>query len=150
MSHEPPHPPYTPPPPPYGPTPYGPTPYSYPWQPVAPEPPRPVHHPHREPLGRRDDLRMLRDACRRQRGTATLTTLGCFTLFLLLSAYAPGALSRTVAGGVPAGLLLALLQVPVTWLATARYERTARRRVDPLADRVRRRAELDARRGVPR
>jgi hypothetical protein len=34
----------------------------------------------------------------------------------------------------------------VTWLAIALYEQTARRRVDPLADRIRKQAELDARR----
>ncbi|MFF4118748.1 DUF485 domain-containing protein [Streptomyces sp. NPDC001714] len=123
---------------------------TYPWQPRPPEPPLPRHVPHREPVGHHSDLRVLRGAYRLQRRTATLTALGYFTLFLVLSAFAPGVMTSTVADGVPAGLLLALLQLPVTWLAIALYEHTARRHVDPLADRIRRTAELDARRGAVR
>ncbi|AOR37305.1 hypothetical protein BFF78_24770 [Streptomyces fodineus] len=123
---------------------------TYPWQPAPPPPPRPAGPPLREPIGHHSDLRVLRSAYRWQRRTATLTALGYFTLFLVLSASAPGVMTRTVAGTVPAGLLLALIQVPVTWLAIALYEYTARRHVDPLADRIRREAELDARRGALR
>ncbi|KUM94374.1 hypothetical protein AQI88_21965 [Streptomyces cellostaticus] len=138
MSYNPPH------PPPY---PARPT---YPWQPPPPQPPRPRHQPARAPIGHHSDLRLLRSAYRWQRRTATLTALGYFTLFLVLSAFAPHVMTRTVADGVPAGLLLALLQLPVTWLAIALYEHTARRHVDPLADRIRKEAELDARRGATR
>ncbi|MFG3022233.1 DUF485 domain-containing protein [Streptomyces sp. NPDC048254] len=123
---------------------------TYPWQPLPPEPPKPRHAPHREPVGHPSDLRVLRGAYRLQRRTATLTALGYFTLFLVLSAFAPRVMTSTVTDGVPAGLLLALLQLPVTWLAIALYEHTARRHVDPLADRIRRTAELDARRGAVR
>ncbi|MGW4567540.1 DUF485 domain-containing protein [Streptomyces sp. NPDC004561] len=123
---------------------------THPWQPAPPEPPRPSPRPPREPLGHHSDLRVLRSAYRWQRRTATLTALGYFTLFLVLSAFAPGFMTSTLADGIPAGLLLALLQVPVTWLAIALYEHTARRHVDPLADRIRRQAELDARRGAVR
>ncbi|MFJ8489299.1 DUF485 domain-containing protein [Streptomyces sp. NPDC094038] len=123
---------------------------TYPWQPLPPEPPSPRHAPRREPVGHHSDLRVLRGAYRLQRRTAALTALGYFTLFLVLSAFAPGMMTSTVADGVPAGLLLALLQLPVTWLAIALYEHTARRHVDPLADRIRRTAELDARRGALR
>ncbi|MEW2300428.1 DUF485 domain-containing protein [Streptomyces sp. NPDC006655] len=124
--------------------------HTYPWRPVPPQPAQPRHVPHREPVGHHSDLRVLRGAYRLQRRAATLTALGYFTLFLLLSAFAPRVMTRTVADGVPAGLLLALLQLPVTWLAIVLYERTARRHVDPLADRIRRAAELDARRGAVR
>ncbi|MER5909281.1 DUF485 domain-containing protein [Streptomyces sp. NPDC001982] len=123
---------------------------TYPWQVAPPEPPRPRQPPRRVPLGHHSDLRILRGAYRRQRRTATFTALGYFTLFLVLSAFAPGLMTSRVTDGVPAGLLLALLQLPVTWLAIALYEHTARRRVDPLADRIRKQAELDARRGAPR
>ncbi|MGZ3115932.1 DUF485 domain-containing protein [Streptomyces sp. H62] len=92
----------------------------------------------------------MRSAYRWQRRTATLTALGYFTLFLLLSAYAPGLMSGTLVGGIPTGLMFALVQLPVTWLAIALYEHTARRRVDPLADRIRKEAELDARRRAAR
>ncbi|KMS88525.1 MULTISPECIES: DUF485 domain-containing protein [Streptomyces] len=153
MSYDPPHP-FPSPGPSYSPPPSGPS-YparpTYPWQPPEPpEPARPVRRAPREPLGRHSDLRVLRSAYRWQRRTATLTALGYFTLFLVLSAYAPGVMTRTVADGIPAGLLLALVQLPVTWLAIALYEHTARRHVDPLAERIRRHAELDARRGATR
>ncbi|MDN0200864.1 DUF485 domain-containing protein [Streptomyces sp. S.PNR 29] len=111
---------------------------TYPWQP--PGPPLPPH----PPLGHHSDLRILRSAYRRQRRTATLTALGYFTLFLILSAFAPSVMTTSVTDGLPTGLLLALLQLPVTWLAIALYEHTARRYVDPLADRIRRQAALDA------
>ncbi|MFJ3304858.1 DUF485 domain-containing protein [Streptomyces sp. NPDC086549] len=135
---------------PYPHTPQPPTHLTYPWQPPPPEPPRPRPQPRRVPLGHHSDLRILRSAYRWQRRTATLTALGYFTLFLLLSAFAPAFMTSTVTHGIPAGLLLALLQLPVTWLAIALYEHTARRHVDPIADRIRKQAELDARRGAVR
>lgn len=123
-------------------------PYStYPWQPPpSPPEPAPRHPRHRSPLGHHSDLRILRSAYRWQRRTATLTALGYFTLFLVLSAYAPSFMASSVTDGLPTGLLLALLQLPVTWLAIAVYEHTARRYVDPLADRIRKQSEVDARR----
>ncbi|CAL9471885.1 DUF485 domain-containing protein [Streptomyces sp. enrichment culture] len=138
---------------------YDPSP-SYPHRPPPPPPyaphigptarPTARRAPRRDPLGRHSDLRILRSAYRRQRRTATLTALGYFTLFLLLSAYAPGLMTGTAVAGLPTGLLLALAQLPVTWLAIALYEHTARRLVDPLADRIRKEAELDARREAGR
>ncbi|MEU1872776.1 DUF485 domain-containing protein [Streptomyces sp. NPDC019793] len=110
----------------------------------------PHHAPRRDPLGHHSDLRILRGAYHWQRRTATLTALGYFTLFLVLSAHAPGLMTGTAVAGLPTGLLLALVQLPVTWLAIALYEYTARRRVDPLADRIRKEAALDARRGAGR
>jgi uncharacterized membrane protein (DUF485 family) len=142
---------YDPPPPsyPYRPRDSSPSYDTYPWQPQQPPgPPEPAgRRPQRHAaLGHHSDLRMLRSAYRWQRRVATLTALGYFVLFLILSAFAPSFMTSTVTDGLPTGLLLALLQVPVTWLAIALYEQTARRRVDPLADRIRRQAELDARR----
>ncbi|MFF3331504.1 DUF485 domain-containing protein [Streptomyces sp. NPDC002888] len=126
-----------------------PTHHTYPWQP--PPPPGPARRPPaRPPLGHHGDLRILRSAYRRQRRVATLTALGYFTLFLILSAFAPSFMTGTITDGLPAGLVLALLQLPVTGLAIVLYERTARRRVDPLADRIRRQSALDARREATR
>ncbi|MER6343416.1 DUF485 domain-containing protein [Streptomyces sp. NPDC001595] len=126
---------------------------TYPWQPLPPAPAaeatgrrRPAH----APLGHHSDLRVLRSAYRWQRRVATLTALGYFTLFLLLSALAPSFMTADVTAGLPAGLLLALVQLPVTWLAIALYEHTARRYVDPLADRIRKQSELDAKREAAR
>jgi uncharacterized membrane protein (DUF485 family) len=80
----------------------------------------------------------LRTAYRVLRRVATLTALGYFTLFLVLSGFAPGLMSRPVGGGLNFGLALGLCQLPVTLLAIALYERTARRTVDPLAAALRR------------
>ncbi|MFF3347566.1 DUF485 domain-containing protein [Streptomyces sp. NPDC002779] len=122
---------------------YPPSPHRPP-QPYA-EPPR--HRAPRHPaLGHHSDLRILRNAYRWQRRTATLTALGYFVLFLILSATAPAFMTSTVTDGLPTGLLLALVQLPVTWLAIALYEHTARRHVDPLAERIRKQAAVDARR----
>ncbi|GAA2764596.1 hypothetical protein GCM10010103_36370 [Streptomyces paradoxus] len=143
-SYPPPSYPYRPPDPPASYDPY--TYETYPWAPrEAPEPAerRPQRH---AALGHHSDLRVLRSAYRWQRRVATLTALGYFVLFLILSAFAPSFMTSTVTDGLPTGLLLALVQVPVTWLAVALYEQTARRRVDPIADRIRKHAELDAKR----
>jgi uncharacterized membrane protein (DUF485 family) len=138
---------------PHAPPPHAPSPprLTYPWQPPPPPPPPERRRPPRRPaLGNHRDLRVLRGAYRRQRRVASLTALGYFCLFLALSAFAPPLMSSTVVAGVPTGLLLALVQLPVTWLAIALYEHTARRRVDPLADRIRKQSELDARREAAR
>ncbi|WP_442814051.1 DUF485 domain-containing protein [Streptomyces sp. NBC_00151] len=124
---------------------------TYPWQPRPrpPEPQRP-RMPRHQPLGQHSDIRRLRGAYRRQRRVATLTALGYFTLFLILSAFAPSLMTSTVSGGLSTGLLLGLLQVPVTCLAIALYEHSARRRLDLIADRIRRQSELDAKREAAR
>ncbi|AYC43924.1 MULTISPECIES: DUF485 domain-containing protein [Streptomyces] len=81
-------------------------------------------------------LRVLRRACRWQRRVATLVALGYFAVFLTLTVKAPALMSRPAPGGLPTGLLLAVAQIPVTWLAVLLFEYSARRFVDPLARRV--------------
>ncbi|MHB9753307.1 DUF485 domain-containing protein [Streptomyces sp. BYX5S] len=107
--------------------------------------PRPRTHPQprshrlpRHPEAPSTEVRMLRTAYRWQRRVATLTALGYFTLFLLLSAFAPGLMNRSATGGLSTGLLIGLCQLPVTCVALFLYEYTARRRVDPLVHRIRR------------
>ncbi|WP_077797303.1 DUF485 domain-containing protein [Streptomyces sp. JHA26] len=95
-------------------------------------------------------LRVLRRACRWQRRVAALAALGYFTVFLALTVEAPSLMSRRALGGLPTGLLLALVQVPVTWLAVSLFEYTARRYVDPLARRVGRYGGPDDGDGKPR
>jgi uncharacterized membrane protein (DUF485 family) len=96
-------------------------------------------HPDLPPAGGPShELILLRSAYRWQRRVATLTALGYFTLFLLLSAFAPAVMNRSATGGLSTGLLIGLCQLPVTCVAQAQYEYTARRRVDPLAHRLRR------------
>ncbi|MFJ6571983.1 DUF485 domain-containing protein [Streptomyces sp. NPDC091292] len=121
---------------------------TYPRQPHPPEPTPPPRHPAHacrptHTAARRDELRRLRGAYRWQRRVATLTALGYFTLFLVLSAYAPGSMTRALSGGMTTGLLLGVCQLPVACLAVALYEYTARRRVDPLSERLRLHTEAD-------
>ncbi|WP_172385026.1 DUF485 domain-containing protein [Streptomyces sp. MNP-20] len=132
--------------PPYAPTASPPPPHlTYPWQPPAPAPQPAAPSPRRAPApGHRGDLRQLRGAYRRQRRVATLTALGSFTLFLLLSAFAPALMTAPVTGGLTTGLLAGLLQLPVMCLATVVYEITARRRLDRLAARLRTHLEREA------
>ncbi|MGX4691733.1 DUF485 domain-containing protein [Streptomyces sp. JNUCC 63] len=134
----------------YAPHPSSPPHPTYPWQSPEPRPEPARRLPRRAALGHHSDLRMLRRAYRLQRRVAALTALGYFTLFLVLSAFAPSLMAGEVTGGLPAGLLLALAQLPVTWLATALYEHTARRYVDPIANLIRKQAELDAKREATR
>ncbi|MFJ4485039.1 DUF485 domain-containing protein [Streptomyces longwoodensis] len=157
MSHDPYPPPRRTPPPHAAPSPSSspsqPPHLTYPWQPApAPPPPAPAPRrpPQHAPLGHHSDLRVLRTAYRWQRRVATLTALGYFVVFLVLSACAPSVMTARVADGLPAGLLLALAQLPVTLLAIAVYEFTAHRHVDPLARRIRHQAEVDARREARR
>ncbi|MFI1396119.1 DUF485 domain-containing protein [Streptomyces sp. NPDC020681] len=82
-------------------------------------------------------MRALSHAYKRLRRVATFTALGCFVAFLLLSAYAPDLMTGTLSGGLNTGILLGLLQLPVMLAAVAAYERSARRRVDPLVEAVR-------------
>ncbi|MEV5611093.1 DUF485 domain-containing protein [Streptomyces sp. NPDC052225] len=119
---------------------------SEPYQPFAQQPPRTAHshrlprHPDRGPAqsGPAGELMLLRTAYRWQRRVSTLTAIGYFLTFLVLSAFAPSLMTRAVTGGLSLGLLIGLCQFPVTCFAVYVYEHTARRRVDPLAYRLRR------------
>ncbi|GAA1532364.1 hypothetical protein GCM10009730_47070 [Streptomyces albidochromogenes] len=113
--------------------------YLYPWQSSPPAPPLPPAPAPTHPVvpGHHGDLRRLRSAYRRLRRVATLTALGYFTLFLVLSGFAPGLMGGELPGGLTTGLLLGLCQLPVTLAAIAVYERSARHRVDPLAAHLR-------------
>jgi len=108
---------------------------------ALPSAPAPGHH---------RDLRVLRRAYRRQRRVATFTALGYFTVFLVLSARAPSFMTEPVTGGLSTGMVLGLVQLPVTWLAIVLFEYTASRYVDPLARRMRQRTALLAERETGR
>ncbi|MGW2561357.1 DUF485 domain-containing protein [Streptomyces sp. NPDC001514] len=123
-----------------------------PWHaPPPPVPPSAAHdftddftHAAAPGLAYDGDLPRLRSGYRRLRRVATLTALGYFTLFLVLSGYAPGLMTGELSGGLTAGVFLGLCQLPVTLAAIAVYERIARRRVDPLAAAIRLHAEQAA------
>ncbi|MEV4329905.1 DUF485 domain-containing protein [Streptomyces sp. NPDC049597] len=117
-----------------------------PWDTARPQQPwNAPQQPEQDPgPDDRGDLRALGSAYRRLRRVATLTALGYFVLFLILSGYAPGAMTDRISGGLTTGLVLGLLQLPVALAAIAVYERIARRRVDPLVRAIRARAEAAA------
>ncbi|MFJ9543385.1 DUF485 domain-containing protein [Streptomyces sp. NPDC101225] len=110
----------------------------------GPRPSRPADgrpsFPTRSWAGPHRDLRLLRRASRRLRRVATFAALGYFAVFLTLTVELPDVMTRPAPGGLPVGLVLALVQLPVTWLAVALFEFIAHRYVDPLARRVRRQA----------
>ncbi|MFK0287767.1 DUF485 domain-containing protein [Streptomyces sp. NPDC090499] len=103
------------------------------------EPYDPAAHPR---SGAHRTLRLLRRAYRWQRRVATVTALGYFAAFLVLTVKAPALMTRPGPGGLPTGLVLALVQIPVTWLAVLLHEAAAHRFVDPLARRARRQADV--------
>ncbi|MEV6654992.1 DUF485 domain-containing protein [Streptomyces sp. NPDC051219] len=109
------------------------------WDPAAHswDAPPPQHEDHREPHSPHGDLDALRSGYRKLRRVATLTALGYFTLFLFLSAFAPGLMTGEITRGLNTGLMLGLCQLPVALAAIALYERIARDRIDPLSATIR-------------
>ncbi|MFE2102768.1 DUF485 domain-containing protein [Streptomyces sp. NPDC059468] len=96
-------------------------------------------HAH-ETHGRGADLAALRSAYRLLRRISTLTALGSFVVYVVLSCYAPGLMGAKIAGELSLGMALGVLQLVVTFAAVSWYGRSARRSVDPLARAVRERA----------
>ncbi|MFF7374858.1 DUF485 domain-containing protein [Streptomyces massasporeus] len=86
------------------------------------------------------DLTALRSAYRLLRRISTLTALGSFVVYVVLSCYAPGLMGSKVTGELSLGMALGILQLVVTFAAVFWYGRSAQRSVDPLARAVRERA----------
>jgi uncharacterized membrane protein (DUF485 family) len=74
-------------------------------------------------------------------GPACVLFIGWYFLFVILSVFAPGFMRISVFGSLKLGLCFGLLQFVSTFAIAATYRRWARRRLDPLADRLRRRLE---------
>ena len=68
-----------------------------------------------------------------------------YFLFVIIAVFAPGFMRISVFGDVNVGLCFVLLQFASTFAIAAAYRRWARRRLDPLADRLRQRLEGDPR-----
>ncbi|MER5430446.1 DUF485 domain-containing protein [Streptomyces sp. NPDC002588] len=82
---------------------------------------------------------------RRQRVFAFPLTgffLTWYLLYLVLADYAHEFMATKVAGNITLGLVLGLLQFVSTFLITIAYVWFANRRLDPVADAVRDRAEV--------
>jgi uncharacterized membrane protein (DUF485 family) len=109
-----------------------------PWQHVAPdEPGRAVH----ETVQATPEFAQLR---RRVRGFAfpmTAAFLLWYVAFVLLASYAGDFMATPVLGAINIGLVIGLLQFVSTFVIATVSVRYARRRIDPLADRIRVRVE---------
>jgi uncharacterized membrane protein (DUF485 family) len=69
-----------------------------------------------------------------------------YFLFVIVAVYAPGFMRISVFGDLNVGLCFAVLQFASTFAIAASYRRWARRRLDPLSDRLRNRLEGGQRR----
>ncbi|MFI9803790.1 DUF485 domain-containing protein [Streptomyces sp. NPDC052301] len=86
------------------------------------------------------DLAALRSAYRVLRRVSTLTALGSFVVYVVLSCCARGLMGSKITGDLSLGMALGVLQLVVTFAAVLWYGRSAQRSVDPLARAVRERA----------
>ncbi|MEU1010338.1 DUF485 domain-containing protein [Streptomyces sp. NPDC088810] len=100
-------------------------------------PPPPHAHQPQPPAA---DLAALRSAYRGLRRVSTLTALGSFVVYVVLSCWAPDLMGSAIAGELSLGMGLGILQLLVTFAAVFWYGRSARHSVDPLARAVRERA----------
>jgi uncharacterized membrane protein (DUF485 family) len=75
----------------------------------------------------------------------TILFIGWYFLYVLVAVFAPGFMRTSVAGAVNVGLCFGVLEFVSTFAIAVGYNRWARRRLDPLAGRLRQR--LDAGRG---
>ncbi|GGK03574.1 hypothetical protein GCM10010123_36870 [Pilimelia anulata] len=90
------------------------------------------------------DLDVLRRRYRRFAFPMTAAFLCWYLLYVLLSAYARDLMAVRVVGNVNVALLLGLGQFASTFGIAAWYAAYARRRLDPLADRLRAAADATA------
>lgn len=74
-------------------------------------------------------------------GLACAAFIAWYFLFVVLAVFAPGFMRVSVFGDVNVALCFGLLQFASTFAIAALYRRWARRRLDPLADRLRTRLE---------
>ncbi|MFF7972447.1 DUF485 domain-containing protein [Streptomyces sp. NPDC007905] len=101
---------------------------------ASPRPP----HTHESPA-HGADLADLRSAYRALRRVSTLTALGSFVAYVVLSCCAPDLMGSKIAGELSLGMALGVLQLVVTFAAVVWYGRSAQQSVDPLARAVRER-----------
>ncbi|HEV7646568.1 MAG TPA: DUF485 domain-containing protein [Actinophytocola sp.] len=71
----------------------------------------------------------------------TVAFLLWYLLYVLLSDYAHGFMSTKVFGNINIGLIFGLLQFVSTFLITSLYVRHANRKLDPVAEKIRRDVE---------
>jgi uncharacterized membrane protein (DUF485 family) len=79
-------------------------------------------------------------------GPACALFIVWYFLFVIIAVFAPGFMRISVFGDVNIGLCFGFLQFASTFAIAAAYRHWARRRLDPLADRLRHRLEEGGRR----
>lgn len=72
---------------------------------------------------------------------ACMLFIAWYVLFVIIAVFAPGFMRISVFGDINVGLCFGLLQFVSTFAIAAGYLRWARRRLDPLSDRLRDRLE---------
>jgi uncharacterized membrane protein (DUF485 family) len=77
---------------------------------------------------------------------ATVLFIGWYFLYVIVADFAPGFMRIRVAGDINVGLCFGLLQFASTFAITVLYSLWARRKFDPLSDRLRQRLEAGRRR----
>ncbi|MFI6012903.1 DUF485 domain-containing protein [Streptomyces sp. NPDC051243] len=103
----------------------------YPPSPPGPEPTSP------QSIRNSPEFRSMRGAQRSFGTAATLVSVGGFLTYVLLSGFAPGMMNQPLAGHLTIGLALGLCQFLLMAVTIWLYVRYMRRRVDPVADRLR-------------
>jgi uncharacterized membrane protein (DUF485 family) len=74
-------------------------------------------------------------------GPACTLAVVWYFLFVIIAVFAPGFMRISVFGDLNVGLCFGLLEFVSTFAIAVAYRRWAQRRLDPLADRLRRRME---------
>jgi uncharacterized membrane protein (DUF485 family) len=77
---------------------------------------------------------------------AVLLFISWYFLYVIVAAFAPGFMRIRVAGEINVGLCFGLLQFVSTFAIAAIYSSWARRKFDPLSERLRQRLEAGRRR----
>lgn len=84
-----------------------------------------------------EEFQQLRTRLRRFVFPVTALFLGWYLSYVLLAAYARSFMSAQLVGEINVGMLLGFLQFVSTGAITIWYVRFARRRLDPVSDRIR-------------
>lgn len=74
-------------------------------------------------------------------GPACTLFISWYFLYVIIAVFAPGFMRTSVAGDINVGLCFGALQFVSTFTIALTYRRWARRRLDPLSDRLRHRLE---------
>lgn len=74
-------------------------------------------------------------------GPACALFIAWYFLFVIIAVFAPGFMRISVFGDLNVGLCFGLMEFASTFAIAAGYRRWARRRLDPLADKLRHRLE---------